>query len=301
MSDRDEARLVLRGKHRGPAVPTRHAELDREVYVEPGASVDGSVLGGRVLIAGPKTTVTGPVYGRRSLNIKPAGGRVFLGGGAIARQAVLVEPSAQESGWTSIVGDVHADRIRLHRTLVFGAVFGRSVSLEHSAVLGGAFARGTLNMTSSLVSTFQAGTCQMNEGCLLLFLGGTASDEVIVRRPVKCLQFIQWNWLLDSAEKAEGGSVQLTQEDVEPTGVTVGDQRVVMQVLGVGRRVMATASWQSILQSNRERLSRLLARRHLAPREQESLPPLSAVESSLMRFVFPRNAKSGAGTPGAAR
>lgn len=290
--DRDEARIVLRGNHRGPAVPTRHAELDREVYVEPGATVDGSVLGGRVLVQGPTTVVTGPVYGRRSLNIRPAGGRVALGGGAIARQAILVETNPDENGFTSIVGDVHADQVRLKRTLVFGAVFGRSVSLEHSAVLGGAFARNALSMTSSLVSTFRAGTCQINEGCLLLFLGGTTSQEMVVRRPVSCLQFVRWTWLFDGAEDADGGSVQLTQEDVEQADVVEDGHTTTLQVLGAARRVMATASWESILQANRERLSRLLARRHLAPADREALPPMGDVEASLARFVFPQSSGS---------
>lgn len=291
MIERDEARLVLRGDHRGPAVPTKHAELAREVFIEPGARVDGAVLGGRVHVAGPNTVVTGPVYARRSMSIKPAGGRLLLSGGVISRDAILVENGPGEKGWTTIVGDVHSDRVRLERTIVFGAVFGRTVNLQNCAVLGGVYGRDTLTASSTLLSTFHARTCELNEHCYLLFLGGTAIREMIVRRPVTCLQFMGWDWLFAQAPTPQGGAVQLTQDDVEGMEALEDGKPTTISVLGAARRILATEAWESVLGDNRLRLTRLLARRHLPKEEREALPPLSQVEASLARVVFAKGAR----------
>lgn len=280
---RDEAKLVLRGRSRGPEVPTKHAELDREVYVEPGATVDGAILGGRVVVSGPDTTISGPVYARRSIRLTPKGGRIELGGGAIARDGALVEAAGNESGWTTIVGDVHSDQVRLSRTFVLGAVFGRVVSLEQCAVLGGVHANETLTLSSSLVSTFQCSRCDIGPGCYLLFLGATASEELVVRRPVTCLQFVGWDWLLEGAETAKGGRVQLTQEDVELMDALEDDKPIRVSVLGAARRILATSHLAPVLRDNRARLLKLLGRRHL---EAAPGPSTRSVEASLGRLVM---------------
>jgi hypothetical protein len=287
--DRDEAKLVLTGRRRGPEVPTKHAELDRQVFVEAGATVEGAILGGRVVVTGPNTTVAGPVYARRSMSLSPAGGRIELGGGAIARDGILAEAGEGEAGWTTIVGDVHSDQVRLVRTFVFGAVFGRIVSLENCAVLGGAYASESLSLSSSLVSTFQCQRCEIGAGCYLLFLGATASDELVVRRPVTCLEFLGWDWLFDGAGAPTGGGVLLTQDDAEVLDALEDGQPTRIFVLGAARRIMATAHLAPLLQDNRSRLLRLLGRRHIDSSEAASL---QSVEASLGRLVLAPQGRS---------
>lgn len=131
-------------EHPGDILPTEQAALDRDVTVDPGASVRGSVHGASVTVE-EDATVGGVVMATNDVTVD--GGTV---GGEVGT------PGSVEATGARLNGGATGHHVSLTDCVVLGSVVGESVELTDCLVLGVVGARERLEVTESTCYTLNA-------------------------------------------------------------------------------------------------------------------------------------------------
>ena len=131
-------------EHPGDLLPTDQAALERDVTLDPGASVRGSVHGASVTV-GEDASVGGVVMAGKDVTV--AGGTV---GGEVGT------PGRVEATDARLNGGVTGHHVTLTDCVVLGSVVGESVELTDCLVLGVVGARERLEVTDSTCYTLNA-------------------------------------------------------------------------------------------------------------------------------------------------
>ncbi|MFO7927403.1 MAG: hypothetical protein ACQET5_02800 [Halobacteriota archaeon] len=145
MAHIERTRAVVEADERydGRIFPAERAEIDRPVRINEGSTVEGSVYGSTVEVAGD-ALVEGSIMAAESVEID---------GGRVAGE--IGTPGRAVASESRITGTVTGKRVRLTDCVVRGNVVGSDVILENCVVLGIATADRDLTIEDTLCYTFR--------------------------------------------------------------------------------------------------------------------------------------------------
>lgn len=250
----------------GDVRPSETLEMKRQVFLEAGCEVSGSVFGDEIRVEGP-VHVHKAVYATHSVEVF-ADGLVRFDSTLGAREAVLVHP---RSALTVIQGNVVARQIRLCNCIVYGAVLGDELFLENTRCLGVVRGDRLVELRRSLVLTASGARVVFADGCGLLLPYAEASHGFEISGPISYLG-------------ADQGDSALTQEDVvlSPSGrhyLTAGRRmtdlvRLKRELSNVGNLLLQLTMRNSIQRAQKNNAS-LMYERNLLPKPIQDLANLS--------------------------
>jgi cytoskeletal protein CcmA (bactofilin family) len=173
-------RVVVNGLWEGSVLPGRVEEMLREVVLQPGSRVTGSVFGNVVRIEGPAEVVKA-VYASRDIEIVPAG-EIRLRSSVGAKELLT---SCAGPGRLIIEGDVIARSIHLNRCIVRGSVHAAEVRLRDAVVLGAVHGSSLVDLENSTALTAYGDEVLFREGCGLILPYARANHRMRVEHPVR--------------------------------------------------------------------------------------------------------------------
>lgn len=269
MSDsvQDSTRYVVKDRHPGSVLPGTRDELKRDVFLEAGADVRGSVFGRNVQIEGAPVRVRDSVFSSGSISIeddpeRTSNGSVDFCGVVNAQHSVLFSEGCRHRA--RFFGDVFSDRVRIENALIRGNLFARNAILRNTVVLGGVFCSGELTVEDSALATFRAKQVTLAGEVLLFEPFALAEKPFEVKTPVKVLTFSSLHRLTKHGDGLDF-VVFLDGDDVVQVTETVDGEERDLYLLSLGSRLLDIEGAKESIRDNQRTLESLALGAHLLP------------------------------------
>lgn len=165
---------------RGSILPEKSSELGRTITVQGDTVVEGPVFAHKLEIQNGDLEIQGAVFTQLELyvNSEAQGNIIFRKSVGSANSIV------SRAGHCNLVfhSDINAKSVTLYNAFVAGSIYADEVTLENCVVVGGVFATQQIDLTESIVGTFNAPSVRIAQTVGLL-LPSAFSIEKIVAAP----------------------------------------------------------------------------------------------------------------------
>lgn len=163
----DDVRYVVNNRHTGSIFPTKLIELNRAVFLQDGAVVDGAIYGHSLYVTGGTVTVSRSIFANHSLKISmEADGKIDFKSSLNSSKSLFVERH-QADNYVRVRGDIYVENANLNGVIVYGNVHGHNINITDSAVLGGVFSDGKVITRESVVGLVMSKQIHLNDGTKL--------------------------------------------------------------------------------------------------------------------------------------
>lgn len=161
---------------RSSILPQRTSELDRSVIFEGNNIVEGPIFGTRIEVREGGLDVKGAVFAQLELHID-SGAK----GDVIFRKCVASADtihSRAKNCNTIFSSDINAKKVTLYNAFVAGSIYADEITLENCVVIGGVFATHEIDLSNSIIGTFNTPSIKAS-GVISLLLPSAFSIEKI--------------------------------------------------------------------------------------------------------------------------
>lgn len=160
--------VLILDHHRviSPIIPQSYKEMDNDILVKGEAFVDGAVYTRQLTVEKGPITVCGALFSKNGITANAGDGssmtfkKAVAGGGKI---------ELCNSGRKYFGADVNSGIVKLKNAVVAANVFGSEISLDNCVVLGGVFATKVLQLSNSVVGTFNAPSASIGGDNYILY------------------------------------------------------------------------------------------------------------------------------------
>ena len=165
---------------RGSILPEKATELNRNIIFKGDTVVEGPVFGNRIEIQQGDLEIQGAVFAQFELyvNSEAKGNIVFKKSIGSANSVVSRAADCR----LLFYSDINAKSVTLCNAFVAGSIYADEVELVNCVVIGGVFATQEIELTNSIVGTFNTPSIRI-AGIINLLLPSAFSIEKIVAAP----------------------------------------------------------------------------------------------------------------------
>lgn len=161
---------------RGSILPQKVAELNRNIIFKGNNVVEGPIYGHRIEIQQGDLEVQGAVFSQLELYVNSeAKGAVEFKKCVGSANSIVSRAANCRIIFNS---DVNAKSVSLHNAFVAGSIYADEVTLDNCVVIGGVFATQNVELTNSIVGTFNTPQISIS-GVVNLLLPSAFSIERI--------------------------------------------------------------------------------------------------------------------------
>ena len=161
---------------RGSILPQKVAELNRNIIFKGNNVVEGPIYGHRIEIQQGDLEVQGAVFSQLELYVNSeAKGTVEFKKCVGSANSIVSRAANCRIIFNS---DVNAKSVSLHNAFVAGSIYADEVTLDNCVVIGGVFATQNVELTNSIVGTFNTPQISIS-GVVNLLLPSAFSIERI--------------------------------------------------------------------------------------------------------------------------
>jgi cytoskeletal protein CcmA (bactofilin family) len=162
---------------RGSILPEKVAELGRTITVQGDTVIEGPVYAHKLEIQNGNLEIQGAVFTQLELYVNSEA----TGNIAFKKSVGSANSIVSRAGNAKLVfhSDLNAKSVTLYNAFVAGSIYADEVVLENSVVVGGVFATQQIDLTNSVVGTFNTPSVRI-EGTNSLLLPSAFSIEKIL-------------------------------------------------------------------------------------------------------------------------
>ena len=162
---------------KGSILPERFAELGRTISIQGNTVIEGPVFAHKLEIQQGDSEIRGAVFARNELYINSeARGNVLFR--KCVGSANSIVSRAQECNLI-FCSDINAKSVTLYNSFVAGSIYADDIILENSVVIGGVFATQTIDLTNSIVGTFNTPSVKAAQMVYLLLPSAFSIEKII--------------------------------------------------------------------------------------------------------------------------
>lgn len=162
---------------RGSILPERIAELNRNIIFQGNNIVEGPIFGNRIEVRKADLEVQGAAFAQNELYVSSdVEGKVVFKKSVGSANSIVSRAAKCE---LSFAADVNAKSVALHNAFVAGSIYADEVQLDNCVVIGGVFATQEIEMSNSIVGTFNTPSIRIS-GINYLLLPSAFSIEKMV-------------------------------------------------------------------------------------------------------------------------
>lgn len=278
-SVQDSTRYVVSDVHHGSVLPGERREMERDVFLLPGADVRGGLWGNELTVTGPNVHVADSVYSQASITVREDEdtqefdpySEVTFGGSVTTPDSLLVDTDSFRSRFLSAL---YTERVNLTNAFVFGNVYAREAIVRNSVILGSIFCKGTLEVENSFVHTFQAQKAELGKNVSIFAPFALAQEDIQLEAPVRALTFADVFERKETAAESSGEVVHLDDDDLfsvqgaTPEAASGDGAPATQKVLSMTERILDSGLVQERLEENKSFLRRLSLHRHMEEDDQ---------------------------------
>lgn len=162
---------------RGSILPERIAELNRNIIFQGNNIVEGPIFGHRIEVRKGELEVQGATFAQHELYVSAdVVGKVMFKKSVGSANSIVSRAANCELSFAS---DINAKSVTLYNTFVAGSIYADEVVLDNCVVIGGVFATQEVELTNSIVGTFNTPVIRIS-GINHLLLPSAFSIEKII-------------------------------------------------------------------------------------------------------------------------
>ncbi len=286
----NSTRCIVSGREPGGILPGVRSEMWRDLYLRPGADIEGGVFCNRLHVEGGPVRVRGAVYAREAIEItcRPGedaeGATVEFGSVVTTPDSIMVDEKCGTR--VRFLADVMAGRVRLRNSWVRGNVAARNGIIGESVVLGAVLCDGTLSLRDVIVGSFKAASVNLQPEIALLDPFASTSERPRIGTRVRCLGLAGLRALL-AGEDTVSGIVDLTDEDFVQVVESMREGARQVWMLTLAPRILDLEKVQDRIRENRRILEALSLGDHLEPHARAEFDGgiLRTAEDALFRAL----------------
>lgn len=163
---------------KGGILPEKASQLDRVVTIQSDSIIEGAVCCKKLEIQNGESKIQGAVYTQLELYINSDAKGTITFEKCVGSADSVVSMSSQCK--LNFYSDINAKRVSLRNAFVAGSIYADVVILENCVVIGGVFATQQLDLTNSIVGTFNAPTVKIGQMIHLLLPSAFSVEKLVV-------------------------------------------------------------------------------------------------------------------------
>ena len=137
---------------KGSILPEKIAELNRTITIQGSTVIEGPVYAHKLEIQQGDSEIHGAVFTQLELYVNSeAKGNVTFKKSVGSANSIV---SRAQNCNIMFHSDINAKSVTLYNAFVAGSIYADEIILENSVVIGGVFATQTIDLTNSIVGTF---------------------------------------------------------------------------------------------------------------------------------------------------
>ncbi len=208
---KDTNRYIVNQLHYGNICPGNRSEMWRNIFLESGAHVKGSIFGNNLTVLNTGVVIENSVYVRGEIKIILSKGKkddqITFESTVTTPDSLLVEGDQSVVHFNS---DIYVNKLNLSNAIVYGNVYSNSAIIKNCVILGGIYCKKKLSLENSIIYTFDTNELEMKKNTSLLSPFGISKSAFTLDYPVRALTFFSLN---EEVEK-ESVLIELDQEDI---------------------------------------------------------------------------------------
>lgn len=168
---------------RGSILPEKVAELNRNITVQGNTVVEGPIYAHKMEIQNGDLEIQGAVFTQLELYVNSeATGNISFKKSVGSANSVVSRAANCNIVFYS---DINAKSVTLYNAFVAGSVYSDEIILENSVVIGGVFATQEIDLTHSIVGTFNAPSVKIAQTVSLLLSSAFSIEKIIAVPDIK--------------------------------------------------------------------------------------------------------------------
>lgn len=227
---------------RGSILPEKAAELNRTITIQGNTVVEGAVYAYKLEIQNGDLEIQGAVFTQLELyvNSEAKGNIAFKKSVASAHSIVARTANCN----ISFYSDINAKSVTLYNAFVAGSIYADEIILENCVVIGGVFATQEIDLSNSIVGTFNAPSVRIAQTVSLLLPSAFSIEEIIATEDAKLcnLSLADLGSLYKGGVQAENSGkieMNINTDEVKTTLVNEDVQKTLRSYTVIGKVLAA--------------------------------------------------------------
>jgi len=163
---------------RGSILPEKVGELNRTITIKGNTMIEGPVYAHKLEIQNGDLEIQGAVFTQLELYVNSeATGNISFKKSIGSANSIV---SRANNCNILFYSDINAKSVTLYNAFVAGSVYADEIILENSIVIGGVFATQQIDLTNSIVGTFNAPSVRIAQIVYLLLPSAFSIEKILV-------------------------------------------------------------------------------------------------------------------------
>jgi cytoskeletal protein CcmA (bactofilin family) len=239
----NENNIQLKGNLvRGSILPEKVAELSRTVTVQENTVIEGPVYAHKLEIQSGDLEIKGAIFTQLELYVdSEAKGKITFRKSAGSANSIVSRAANCNIMFCS---DINAKSVTLYNAFVAGSIYADEIILENCVVIGGVFATQEIDLTNSIVSTFNTPSVRIAQTVSLLLPSAFSIEKIIATADSKLfnLSLVDLGALYKGVPQAQNSGkieINITADEVKTTLANEEIQKTLRSYTVIGKVLAA--------------------------------------------------------------
>jgi hypothetical protein len=162
---------------KGSILPEKIAELDRTITIQGNAVIEGAVYAHKLEIQQGEADFQGAVFTHLEMYVNSdAKGNISFKKSVGSANSIV---SRALNCKLTFQSDINAKSVTLYNAFVAGSIYADEIILQNCVVIGGVFATQNIDITNSIVGTFNSPSVKIAQQLMLLLPSAFSIEKVI--------------------------------------------------------------------------------------------------------------------------
>jgi hypothetical protein len=175
----NETNIQLKNNRvKGSILPEKIAELNRTITIQGGTVIEGPVYAFKLEIQQGDSEIHGAVFTQLELyiNSEAKGNITFKKSVGSANSVVSRATNCN----LLFYSDINAKSVTLYNAFIAGSIYADEIILENCVVIGGVFATQTIDLTNTIVGTFNTPSVKAAQTVGLLLPSAFSIEKILI-------------------------------------------------------------------------------------------------------------------------
>jgi hypothetical protein len=162
---------------KGSILPEKIAELDRTITIQGNSIIEGAVYAHKLEIQQGDAEIRGAVFTHLEMYVNSdAKGNISFKKSVGSANAIV---SRAQKCNLMFYSDINAKSVTLYNAFVAGSIYADEVILQNCVVIGGVFATQSIDVTNSILGTFNSPSVKASQQVWLLLPSAFSIEQIM--------------------------------------------------------------------------------------------------------------------------
>lgn len=163
---------------KGSILPEKIAEMDRTITIQGNAVIEGAVYAHKLEIQQGDAELRGAVFTQLEMYVNSeAKGTISFKKSVGSANSIVSR--AQDCN-LMFYSDINAKSVTLYNAFVAGSIYADEIILQNSVVVGGVFATQNIDITNSIIGTFNSPSVKASQAVWLLLPSAFTIEKISI-------------------------------------------------------------------------------------------------------------------------